>query len=63
MGKQIKKSLLPTKVCPVCGLPFTWRKKWEKNWDNVLYCSARCRAKKNGDGEGLDPSGRKTKEL
>jgi len=21
-----------------------WRKKWEKNWDSVKYCSDRCRA-------------------
>ena len=41
-GKQKKKSDLPTKLCPVCGLPFTWRKKWEKNWDDVIYCSKRC---------------------
>ncbi|MGB2516732.1 MAG: DUF2256 domain-containing protein, partial [Pseudomonadales bacterium] len=24
-----KKSDLPTKMCPVCNRPFTWRKKWE----------------------------------
>jgi hypothetical protein len=42
-----KKSDLPTKVCPVCGLPFSWRKKWEKNWANVVYCSERCRRNKN----------------
>ncbi|MEZ7227064.1 DUF2256 domain-containing protein [Alteromonas sp. DY56-G5] len=38
----MKKSDLPTKVCPVCQRPFTWRKKWEKNWENVRYCSKRC---------------------
>ncbi|MCI5045011.1 MAG: DUF2256 domain-containing protein [Aquisalinus sp.] len=26
-----------------CGRPFTWRKKWEKVWEEVRYCSARCR--------------------
>ncbi|MEC9060551.1 MAG: DUF2256 domain-containing protein, partial [Pseudomonadota bacterium] len=25
----MKKSDLPTKICPVCQRPFTWRKKWE----------------------------------
>ncbi|MEO0835721.1 MAG: DUF2256 domain-containing protein, partial [Cyanobacteria bacterium J06642_3] len=25
--------------CPVCDRPFTWRKKWEKCWDDVKYCS------------------------
>ena len=41
------KSDLPSKICPVCGLPFTWRKKWERNWDSVIYCSDKCRSKKN----------------
>lgn len=34
---------LPQKTCTVCGRPFTWRKKWEKVWDEVKYCSDRCR--------------------
>jgi hypothetical protein len=38
-----RKSDLPTKVCAVCGRPFTWRKKWEKVWDEVRYCSQACR--------------------
>lgn len=42
-----KKLNLPTKSCQVCGRPFTWRKKWEKVWDEVKYCSDRCRANKN----------------
>ncbi|NSX53617.1 DUF2256 domain-containing protein [Parasulfitobacter algicola] len=41
--KQRKKSDLPQKVCATCGLPFTWRKKWEKVWGDVRYCSNRCR--------------------
>ena len=45
--KGIKKQNLPQKICPVCGLPFTWRKKWEKNWDNIKYCSEKCRRNKN----------------
>jgi hypothetical protein len=45
--KMRKKSDLPTKTCVTCGLPFTWRKKWEKVWDEVKYCSDRCR-----DGRG-----------
>jgi hypothetical protein len=31
------------KVCQKCGLEFEWRKKWDKNWDEVKYCSERCR--------------------
>lgn len=42
-GKTIRKADLPTKTCPVCGRPFTWRKKWERVWDDVKYCSERCR--------------------
>lgn len=38
-----KKSDLPQKTCVACGLPFAWRKKWEKVWDEVKYCSDRCR--------------------
>ena len=41
-----KKLHLPTKICIVCNLPFTWRKKWQKNWEEVKYCSERCRNKK-----------------
>ncbi|MFB1020466.1 MAG: DUF2256 domain-containing protein [Flavobacteriales bacterium] len=39
----MKKENLPQKKCPVCSLPFTWRKKWAKNWEEVKYCSERCR--------------------
>ena len=38
-----KKSFLPTKLCAVCKRPFVWRKKWAKQWDQVKYCSERCR--------------------
>lgn len=43
MGRMRKKPDLPSKTCAACGLPFTWRKKWERDWDNVKYCSDRCR--------------------
>ena len=43
----MKKSNLPQKICPVCNFPFNWRKKWEKNWDNVIYYSKKCRMSKN----------------
>ncbi|WP_133559220.1 DUF2256 domain-containing protein [Pedobacter duraquae] len=38
----MKKQDLPTKICPVCNRPFAWRKKWEKNWESVRYCSKKC---------------------
>jgi hypothetical protein len=42
-----KKVNLPEKVCPICERPFTWRKRWEKQWDDIKYCSERCRRKRN----------------
>ncbi|WP_299782793.1 DUF2256 domain-containing protein [uncultured Roseobacter sp.] len=38
-----RKGDLPQKICVVCGQPFAWRKKWEKVWAEVRYCSERCR--------------------
>ncbi|EKQ67534.1 hypothetical protein OsccyDRAFT_3813 [Leptolyngbyaceae cyanobacterium JSC-12] len=55
MPRGVPKSHLPTKICPVCDRPFTWRKKWEDCWDEVKYCSDRCRKRRlnvkkdNGD--------------
>ncbi len=43
---RIKKTDLPTKVCATCGKPFAWRKKWERDWAQVKYCSDRCRMRK-----------------
>lgn len=40
--KILKKADRPSKVCPICNRPFTWRKKWARVWDWVLYCSAAC---------------------
>jgi len=37
------KSTLPSKPCLACGRPMSWRKAWAKNWDEVKYCSQRCR--------------------
>lgn len=41
---------LPEKVCPVCNRPFTWRKKWARDWENVKYCSERCRRTSKNSG-------------
>lgn len=38
-----KKTDLPTRLCVTCQRPFTWRRKWAKDWDEVKYCSDRCR--------------------
>ena len=34
------------KTCASCGRRIEWRKKWEKNWDDVRYCSDACRKRK-----------------
>jgi hypothetical protein len=43
---MIKKQNLQAKICIVCLRPFSWRKKWEKVWEEVKYCSDKCRMKK-----------------
>lgn len=40
------KKPLPEKTCPVCNRSFTWRKKWERVWEEVKYCSKRCRGER-----------------
>jgi hypothetical protein len=41
--KGVTKQNLPAKICLHCQRPFTWRKKWERDWENVRYCSNACR--------------------
>ena len=31
------------KICASCGRRIAWRAKWERDWDQVKYCSAGCR--------------------
>jgi hypothetical protein len=40
----------PTKDCAVCGRTITWRKKWERDWDQVRYCSDGCRRRARSAG-------------
>lgn len=35
------------RTCERCGLQFEWRKKWQRDWEQVKYCSDRCRSGKN----------------
>nr|WP_241659873.1 DUF2256 domain-containing protein [Gemmobacter aquaticus] len=30
-------------MCATCKRPFSWRRKWAAVWDEVRYCSDRCR--------------------
>jgi hypothetical protein len=36
-------SSLPEKTCASCGRRITWRKKWARAWNEVRFCSDRCR--------------------
>ena len=40
-----------TKTCASCGREMTWRKSWERNWDEVRYCSDACRKRKVSDAD------------
>ena len=43
MSGMRRKGDLPRKTCAACGRPFAWRKKWARVWNEVRYCSERCR--------------------
>ena len=58
MPKMRRKADLPQKICASCGRPFDWRKKWERVWEEVRYCSDRCRNERNAQkGKNTDPKG------
>jgi hypothetical protein len=40
---------LPTRTCDACGRTFTWRKRWERDWEQVRWCSDACRRRGVGD--------------
>ena len=49
--------LKDSKICRVCGLPFTVRKKWKNIFDGVFYCSEACKAKRKSLGmAAVDPA-------
>ncbi len=41
----------PDKTCATCGRRIEWRKKWERCWDEVKYCSDGCRRSKPSDAD------------
>ncbi|MFM7259190.1 MAG: DUF2256 domain-containing protein [bacterium] len=43
MPKVERPAVPAPKTCISCARPFTWRKKWERDWDQVKYCSDACR--------------------
>lgn len=44
------------KTCASCGRRIEWRKKWERDWERVKYCSAGCRR------HGIDDTDRMLEE-
>ena len=53
-GKTVAKENLPSKICVVCNRPFNWRKKWERNWDEVTTCSKSCNSKRKAVAKQQD---------
>ncbi|MDC1131953.1 DUF2256 domain-containing protein [Gammaproteobacteria bacterium] len=39
-----KKLNLQTKICEHCNRSFSWRKKWERSWSEVKFCSKKCKS-------------------
>ena len=35
-----------TKACTTCGRTITWRKKWQRDWEQIKFCSDSCRTHK-----------------
>jgi hypothetical protein len=54
MPKMRKKDALPEKTCAACGRPFSWRKKWARDWANVKFCSDACRRRGAQPTRALD---------
>ncbi|MFM0417995.1 DUF2256 domain-containing protein [Paraburkholderia aromaticivorans] len=49
-GHRGNKAFLPVKLCVVCGLPMSWRRRWARSWSEVKYCSDACRRGKGSHG-------------
>ncbi|BAM02518.1 DUF2256 domain-containing protein [Phycisphaera mikurensis] len=46
-----RQAKLPVKDCAVCKRPIVWRKKWERDWESVKFCSERCRRAAASSGQ------------
>ena len=49
-----RKGNLPSKICVQCNRPMEWRKSWAKNWDEVKYCSDKCRKLSKSNKKGKE---------
>ncbi len=54
-GYSKQKGNLPTKVCATCGRSFSWRKHWARNWEEIRYCSDRCRNHRSATARQIEP--------
>ena len=45
---QTKAGVPAAKTCATCGRRIEWRRKWERDWENVRHCSDACRKYKPG---------------
>ncbi|MEL6318361.1 MAG: DUF2256 domain-containing protein [Pseudomonadota bacterium] len=55
MPKMRRKGDLPEKICAQCRRPFAWRKKWARDWEQVRFCSERCRREAKAGAAPADP--------
>ena len=46
MRKPERETPHKDKICKRCGRAFSWRKKWERDWNALKYCSDACRGEK-----------------
>jgi hypothetical protein len=53
-GPVAAKGDLPERTCAACGRPFSWRRKWARDWESVRFCSDRCRGTGAADGGKVD---------
>lgn len=45
-GRHPRREDLPSRYCTVCARRLEWRRKWAACWDQVRYCSERCRRRR-----------------
>ncbi len=53
--REVESGERAAKSCAACGRAMEWRKSWAKNWDEVKFCSDKCRgAKLSAEGKELE---------
>ena len=48
-NRRANAPLAAGKSCAVCGREIAWRRKWERDWERVLYCGDACRRRSKSD--------------